>query len=243
MPSNARKNYDQNLDDIHQLIDYYEAVEELYRLDKDPLPDGADVVLRSAIVLLVTYWEAYIEDIASEAIEHIIKHVTDPTKLPKELKKLVAKEIKEDVNELAVWGLAGDGWRSLIQQRLSRFSETRNRNFNTPKSAQTRDFFRKAIGIDDITSSWTFDEVKAEVICERLDKIIEIRGLIAHRGKLSQPVDKEHVKTFTYWMKKLVGTTGGRINSEVKKMTGVPLWKTEPLQTKPSPPTKTQKNV
>jgi hypothetical protein len=227
MASNSRKIFDQNLSDIDQLIQYYQTVESLYQKQRKALPTGADVVLRSAWVLLVTYWEAYLEDIASEALEHLVKQIVDPDKLPKELKKIIAKELIADKNDLAVWALAANGWRTIIQNRLPKIQESRNRSFNTPKSAQTRDFFCNALGIKDITTSWVIGGKKPEEVCKILDRLVELRGQIAHRGKLTEgkKVNVKGVEILKKWIKRLVAKTGGRINTELKNSTGVPLWK------------------
>jgi hypothetical protein len=96
MSSVARKAFDCNLNDIEQLIDYYDTAETIFKDAKRDVPAGADVVLRAAVVLLIAYWEAYLEEIVSEALEHLAAHTKDPTTLPKELRKAVAKEIKDD---------------------------------------------------------------------------------------------------------------------------------------------------
>ena len=44
---------------------------------------------------MVSHWEAYIEDITSEAIAHIVNKTKDSSTLPKELKKQIATGIKE----------------------------------------------------------------------------------------------------------------------------------------------------
>ncbi|MGD9873530.1 MAG: HEPN domain-containing protein [Kiritimatiellia bacterium] len=226
MASKARKAFDENMVDVENLIQYYEFADESFREAAIEPPPGADVVLRSAIVLLVTYWEAYIEDIVSEGVAHLVEHVPDPNNLPKELLKAIARELKTDKNEIAIWRLASDGWRELLTQRLPGFRERRNRSFNTPKSDQTRQFVCEALGISDITLCWKIDKDEPAQTCKVLDKVVELRGQIAHRGKLSKTVKPEVVRSMTEWFKKLVSKTGGHINSFIKKSCGVPLWET-----------------
>jgi hypothetical protein len=219
MASNARKTFDNNLGDINDLIEYYEQAEASFH-GSSP---GADVVLRSAMVLLVTYWEAYIEDIASEVVTHLTTHVSDPGELPKELKKIIAKELKEDKNELAVWNLAADGWKTLIQKRLPSLREARDRTFNTPKSRQTRDFLRASTGIQDITTSWTVESEAPESCCKTLDLLVKLRGRIAHRGKLKKHISVEFVQMHKKWFENLVTKTEEHINNEIETVTGTPL--------------------
>lgn len=74
---------------------------------------GVEVLNKSAIVLLCAVWEAYCEDLASEAVEHLVTHAKDASALPKALRKQIAQELKADSHELAVWKLAGQDWRPL----------------------------------------------------------------------------------------------------------------------------------
>lgn len=226
MPSNARKAFDENLVDIEHLLDFYRIAETLYEEDPpEDFPKNTDVVLRSAIVLLITYWEAYIEDITSEAIINISKHIKEPDALPKDLKKSILKELESESNELAMWNLTGDGWRNLLTSRLESMRIARNRSFNTPKSQATRDFISSTIGIPDITQSWSLQGMSPQEACNALDALIEIRGKIAHRGRITERITIDSVEKSTSFIKKLVSKTGGEINKTVEQLTGTPLWK------------------
>ena len=225
MASQARKTFDENHQDIENLLSYYGVSKQLHEeFPEDGMMDGADVVLRSSIVLLVTYWEAYLEDIVTEAIKHIVEHVKDPVKIPKELKKTIIRELGADKNELALWKLAGDGWRDCIKSRLAQLKESRNRSFNTPKSTQTQIFIHSALGIGDITKTWDFQNRDAKTNSKYLDTLVELRGQIAHRGKIKNKITDESVKALSLFVKELVSKTGGSINTEVKKISGAPLW-------------------
>lgn len=224
MASKARQSFDSNLKDIESLVDFYKVAELLAKDAKTEMGEGEDVVLRSAIVLLVTFWEAYVEDVVEEALEHIVKHAPGPDKLPKGLKQEISKELKADKNEIALWHLAGNGWKAVVQDRLPAMKESRNRSFNTPKSTQTKEFFEKALGISDITKAWTIDDKTPQDICNLLDKLIEIRGRIAHRGKLPKKISVAFVVKTKEFISKIVSLTGGRLNTELKSITGKPLW-------------------
>jgi hypothetical protein len=97
-----------------------------------------EVLNKSAIVLLTAFWEAYCEDVAGEALEYIVRHTKDAGGLPQDLRKAVAKELKEEPHELAVWRLADTGWRTELASRLTALKEKRDRQLNTPKTQQNR---------------------------------------------------------------------------------------------------------
>ncbi len=224
MPSNAYKRFNQSITDIDHLIGLYEAMETLYEDDKEGIPEGYEVLFRSAVVLMVSHWEAYIEDICGEALEHLVKHVSEASKLPKVIKKQTAIELKESKNEIKVWDIADKGWKNYIKERLPALKEARNRSFNTPKAHNTADFLKNALGITDIRTAWTFDRFNPEDVSKKLDVLIELRGQIAHRGRIKQNIDKQLVEDHVQFLRKVVSKTGGRINSHLKNITGKSLF-------------------
>src|SRR5205823_2924838 len=127
-------------------------------------------------------WEAYCEDITAEALEHLVRLVLGPSALPKELKKRIAKEIKAEASEIAVWDLAGDGWKTRVLARLAALREERNRKLNTPKSAAIDQLFLEGIGLAAVSNSWRWSGMSSEKAKKKLDKYVSVRGAIAHRG-------------------------------------------------------------
>jgi hypothetical protein len=215
---------DENKEDVDHFIDLYGAVEQLSEADGEPIPKGIDVLFRSAVVLMVSHWEAYVEDICSEALTHLVNHLPSAENLPKELKKKVAKELSESKNELAMWEIADEGWRALLLGRLSDYQAGRDRSFNTPKSQNTADFVRNVLGIKDIRSSWKYEALNKEPLEKKLDQLIAIRSQIAHRGKIEEQINREWVEEHIKFLQKVVSSTGGEINRHLKKLTGKPLW-------------------
>src|ERR1700733_15052449 len=107
MPSKAREAFKENASDIERLLEIHEdiggdAQGRRYRLE---------VLNKSAIVLITAFWEAYCEDLAAEAVKHLVDNCEKADKLPLDLRKRIAKELKDDRHELAVWTLAGDAWK------------------------------------------------------------------------------------------------------------------------------------
>lgn len=224
MPSNARKRFDESATDIDNLIDTYRAMVALWEEDKEPVPEGFEVLFRSAVVLMVSHWEAYVEDICHEALEHLVLYTREASKLPKEIKKQVASAVKGAENEIEVWKLADNGWKDYLKERMAGLKEARDRSFNSPKAQQTSDFVKKSLGIEDIQNSWRFDDIEPKVVARKLDTLIEIRGEIAHRGRVKQKLDQYFVSEHISFLRKLVSKTGDRINSHLKKATGKSLW-------------------
>ncbi len=223
MPSNARAAFDENLKDIENLMELHKREGGTSRGRRYDL----EVLNKSAIVLITSYWEAYCEDIAAEALEHIVKNSKSSDTLPKELKKAIAKELESDKNDLAIWEVADGKWKKYLQVRLEKLQEARDRKLNTPKSSNIDELFLSAVGINKISSTWKWPK-KMTVARSRtkLDKFVTLRGSIAHRGKSSKSVKKSEVIDYLNFIKQLAAKTGGRVNTHVKSVTGKHLWLT-----------------
>lgn len=222
MPSKARLSFDKNASDIKKLLSFHQQKGGTLRGRRY----GLEVLNKSAIVLITSFWEAYCEDLATEGLEHIVKHGKDASVLTKELKKQIAKELTNDDNDLAIWSLSDDGWRLVLKKRLQNLKEERNRRLNTPKSTNIDDLFLKALGISKISQTWKWaTKMNANSAREKLDEYVKLRGVIAHRGKSSKSVQKVDVTDYFDLIKKLAAKTGGKVNRHVKDVTGKPLWK------------------
>jgi len=221
MPSKARKAFDENAKDIEKLLRLHEQEGGTAKGRRF----GLEVLNKSAIVLITSYWEAYCEDIAAEALEHLVKHLKDAANLPVELKKQVAKELKNDPHDLAVWKLSGSGWSKHLKSRLNDLRQERSRRLNTPKYSNIDGLFHSAIGVADISCSWTWArKMTVARARKKLDKYVTLRGEIAHRGKAAKSVKKADAVDYFDFIQKVAGKTGGAVNTHVKRATGKALW-------------------
>ena len=223
MASQARFKFDRNLKDVEKLLDMYEASEQLFRIDGKEIPEGYDIALKSSLVLLVTCWEAYIEDIVTEAIEHLSEHLDDPSKLPELHKEYLVKHLQSK-GKKSYWELAGDGWKNVIADNLKKTKGQRDFNFKSPKSEETTAFIKNNLGIENISSIWRFNDKTAEENSQILDKLVEKRGMIAHRLTLDNPVSIEAIKSAIKFYKNLAKRTGGKIHEAMRETTGKGLW-------------------
>jgi hypothetical protein len=184
---------------------------------------GLEVLNKSAVVLICSYWEAYCEDLAAEALRHLVMHTTDPSRLPVRLRRKVAEELKADLHELAVWNVAGDGWRNALAARLADFQADRNRELNTPKSGPVDDLFDHTLGLERVSDSWRWQRSSAARSRKRLDEYVSLRGDIAHRGQAAESVRKVQVVGFSDHTRRLVWATEARVIEWVAESTGEPL--------------------
>ena len=218
--SYARKHLDDNLLDVDKLLEIHQKEGGTKRGRRFDL----EVLNKSAIVLITSFWEAYCEDIAEEGLKLIVEKANNSGALPKEIKKAITKKIEANKDELAIWEIADDKWRSLLLDNLNSLKEARNRKLNTPKYKNIDELFVSSIGLADVSKKWNFDRKTAEQIREKLDKYIELRGEIAHRGNAVSSVTKDQVVDFLDLVKKIAGKTGGAVRIHVKKITGEDLF-------------------
>ncbi|SHT67798.1 Uncharacterised protein [Mycobacteroides abscessus subsp. abscessus] len=214
--SKARIAFKKNRADILKLAEAHSKI--------TPKTDG-EVMLKSAVVLLTAFWEAYCEDLAAEALQHMVVNLKDPQLLPETLKREIANEFKQkNQHELAAWKLAGDGWRNFLLSRLEDLQAKRNWDMNTPNTENIDRLFSKALGIEKISDKWAWEGTDAEAAAKKLNGYVRLRGLIAHRGAPPETITSNVVNEYNNLVNNLMGKTGGHVHYVVKKATGTGLW-------------------
>lgn len=139
---------------------------------------------RSAVVMLCAAWERYNEDVLLESIDYIKGHVSDVTLLHREVKKTIAKNVREDRNEIKSLEIAGDGWKMLWYTFASNDTDA----LHTPKSRNLSVLFKKHLGLGNITDVWTS--------IEDIDQFVTDRGEIAHHGATAQYIRMTKLKKY-----------------------------------------------
>jgi hypothetical protein len=219
--SAARKAFDKNCLDIQRLLDIHARLTGTAPGRRSDV----EVLNKSAIVLITAFWEAYCEDLAAEALRHLITAGKDASCVPVDLRKQVVKEFKQPgANELAAWNLADNGWRTLLQARLTTLQAARNRNLNTPKTAEINQLFLRATGEPEVSRAWYWTSMTRERAAQKLDDYVTLRGEVAHRGAAAAGVQKPVVEAYYNHVRRLVSKTGGRLNTHCRKATGKALF-------------------
>jgi hypothetical protein len=218
--SKARLSLNKNLKDVENLL----ALHTFVGGTKKGRRHGLEALNKAAIVLITAFWEAYCEDIAAEALAHIVEHSKTADRLPNELKKQLAKELKTAQHELEVWKIADSGWKKYLSDRLDLLKEKRNRDLNTPKAAQVEELFHRSLGVVKISAGWSWKNMTPSGAAHKLDKYVTLRGVIAHRGSGSQSVKKSDVTNFFKFVGRLAANTGRDVNKHVRMVTEKPLW-------------------
>ena len=144
--------FEENVKDVERLIELHEEFSGTERGRRV----GVEVLNKAAVVFMCAGWEAYVEDLADEVVQHYVNHLSETAQLPVDLRKTVARELEAQSSKVAVWKLAGDGWKKELRARLKGMREKRNLGLSTPKTDYVDQFFERAIGVSDVPTSWSW---------------------------------------------------------------------------------------
>lgn len=172
---------------------------------------GTEVLNKSAVVLLLACWEAYLEDVAAHAFNTMLKGSVKPAQFPKEVIKRVGQSLRDEKDERAIWRLAGDGWKTALLD----YMVTVIQKFHNPNSISVDDFFLRILGIKSISQCWHWTGMSTQRAKTKLDRIVAVRGSIAHRVKHTSPVHLNRVRDFRQHVRKLVRSTDRAILKEL----------------------------
>jgi hypothetical protein len=137
-----------------------------------------EVLKRSAIILTVTAWEAFVEDAIRVSFEQRISKATCPKDVNGTFCAIASGWLNSSPKPLDLPRWTGDGWKEILKERCME----EIKDLNTPNSDNIRRLSKRYLGWD-ITSSWKWGAVTPSSACRRLDKLIQRRGELVHCGK------------------------------------------------------------
>jgi hypothetical protein len=180
-----------------------------------------EVLHKSAIVLLCACWEAYVEDLATAALAEFLDRVDDPTKVPEGVQHRICAALSGDNKApRKPWQLAGRGWRELLTENCKQAVAS----FHSPKHSPVDDFFAQTIGLKKISDSWKWSAVSAARARVRVDRLLELRGAIAHRVDAGAIVDRKRVKSEIHFVHRLAVCSHNRVHQHLRILTGGNVW-------------------
>lgn len=194
MSSNAATALSENKKDIEDLIVIHG---QLSGTRKGKRAGNINVINRSGIVFVAACWESFVEDLATEAFDFFIGNITDTNVLSNKLKGLIGEEYQDEKNFVRVWdALAGSSWVATLRRNRDKAIEQWVTSLNTPKWQNVDALFENLLGLRGVSSSWTWQRMKANKAKEKLNDYITTRGNIAHRTRHSRTVSKNDVRFF-----------------------------------------------
>ncbi len=184
------ENLNSNLKEVRRLAEIHAKVTGIARGRRH----NVAILNKSGIVMIVSCWEAFIEDLASHAFDWLLGHANAPIAFPRRVLTLASRELREDNDHRRVWELADSGWRAVLQRHRDEILRRNVGRLNTPRPKQVDDLFGDLLGLDRLSSTWRWHNVNNPNIKQRLEELVTLRGEIAHRVVASRPVNKRDVE-------------------------------------------------
>src|SRR5262245_14854492 len=131
---------------------------------------GLEVLNKSAIVLIAACWEAFVEDTANRAFSFMVENIKSRKDLPKKVRQLVARDLRDDKNGGRVWDLAGKGWRNVLERHRGAINERHLGAFNTPSPHNLDNAFNDLLGLQHLSIAWHWHGMSAPAAREKLKR-------------------------------------------------------------------------
>ncbi|HEV2314068.1 MAG TPA: HEPN domain-containing protein [Candidatus Acidoferrales bacterium] len=189
----------QNIAEVRRLLEIHEQVGGTTRGRKHNL----EVLNKSGIVLLVACWEAFVEDLASAAFDAMLVHASAPTIFPAAVLTCASSDLKSSQDNREVWKLAGDGWRAVLQAHKAEVLKDYVGKLNTPKPKQVDILFSTLVGLSSMSQGWHWKRMSPNAAVDKLNRLVELRGSIAHRVAAAESVHKTTVRDHLEFISRL----------------------------------------
>jgi len=175
--SRAYSNFVWAIKDVGRLIN-------LYNTNFSAAVDGdlreIGVLKRATIVMAVTCWETYIEDMLNEEFQYRLQRAKSPGDVQSAFNAAASQWLQSRsqsaVKYMKEW--TGDAWKSV----LSEYFKKDIGNLSSPNSKRVRKLTTRYLDID-VTSFWHSRGVVRKDACSRLDALIVRRGDLVHRAR------------------------------------------------------------
>ena len=167
------------------------------------------VLNKSAVLLLVATWEAYVEDLAISACRFVVEHATSFRDLPEIALVKTSRRLINEKHDNSIWKLASDGWKNELLAQV----EIETSRLHSPDAPNVDKLFQNAIGLKNLTKNYYWTGASRESVIKRLGNMIEMRGEIAHRVKASKSVTKSYVETNVNFVMRLGAISNNRVRT------------------------------
>lgn len=210
-----------------------EIVEIFRNINNRMGPNTNYSLLNGALVLLVSSWEVYCEEVCRQAVDKIesrnnleFRHLRE--RVRKDLVTYAGTNFKGSQDPLLekIAQLPDKGWKTLLAGKVNEYV----RDFNTPKFKRSKGkdlngLFRAALGIKMSNNICEF--LEDENFCDNLDNIVTLRGEIAHTGEAAPEnrLTPEILETHTQSFLEASATIDAVIHSEFRNQFEFAPWR------------------
>ncbi|WP_139381070.1 HEPN domain-containing protein [Pseudomonas ogarae] len=162
---------------------------------------GMECLNKSAIVLILASWEAFVEDLAESAFDCMLENAGAHTAFPAHVLNLAWADFKKTNTNDAFSSIA-TGWKDILKSHRATILDKHivRGGFNTPSADNCNNIFAQLIGLTSFSSCWNWkitrtNMTRADAESE-LSSLINLRGEVAHRTATAKAVQKTVVLKF-----------------------------------------------
>ncbi|MFH0990240.1 MAG: HEPN domain-containing protein [bacterium] len=205
-----------NLLDVRALVQIHEKISGL----GPGYEHYFEVLNKSAIVLIVACWEAYVEDLASFSFDRILADVPDPKKWPQNVFALATKEIFKSNKPSRLLELTGNGWINLLKHHR----DNTIRRLHTPNAIRVDSLFDDLIGLPSLSSNWHWQGRSNEAAKKRLHDLLQLRHSIVHTVIAPKRIFKWNVSAAVDLINRLAVISSNRVREYLARKVNVTPW-------------------
>lgn len=172
--SNAKKAFLNNL---------HEAILLLGLSVDEEAEKTRNALFKSSVVVSVSYWEKYVEDLLVEGGGFIAEGLRNPVDLPENTRQEIAMSSVKEKREVnpclfssSIWKFSGEGWADQYKNYINQIVKS----FNTADSTNVKKAICDVFGVRNIFANWTSPDPSIPMNEVMLDKFIVRRHEIAH---------------------------------------------------------------
>jgi len=216
MGSKAKDRFLENKADVERILEIHQKLGGAARGRRF----GLEVLNKSAVIVITACWEAYVEDVAREAFDHMLNHCSDASTFPSKVRALAGKVLREAKDERRIWALAGDGWKTVLVEYRDRMMS----RFHAPNKENVDELVFDMLDLKDVSASWRWRRMSSKDAVRKLNTYVEMRGKVAHRVAYTTPISKANVRDYLGHVELLVEKTDRAVYEHVRKRTGLQPW-------------------
>lgn len=211
--------YNKNITEINHLLRIRTALK-----DTPGFRRNLEILNKSTIVLLVACWEAYVEELATISFDFLLLHAPDHKTFPAKVLTQASKVFWDSKDERGVWGLADDGWKTILTSHRDKIINEYLGNFHTPRPAQIDKLFESLIGLSTLSSNWHWRNMTNAKAKKKLEDLITLRGSIAHRVSTTRSITLKYTFECAYLLARLGMISSNTVRNFIHTRTGEYPW-------------------
>ena len=176
------------------------------------------VICESGFIMLNACWESFLEELLTNALNYILSNVTDVSQLPANLRKLMARKIREDEGNITVHDLTENGWKRVLIEYKNELIAKYVSSLHTRDLAYLDQLFKELLDINELSRHWIWEGTSAPEARQTLNYYIGLKTSLTRQVGSSQDLDLDKLKSFTTFILHLGDLTSSVLQDHVNRL-------------------------